>query len=187
MFIHRRSPESPKSPEMSDPGFLNFAYGSNMASRRLLARTPSAVPLGAACLPGFRLAWHKVGRDGSGKCDIVETGAAGDAVWGVVYRIAEAERPLLDLAEGLGQGYDYRALEVSLGDRIVHAGAYVATHIDAALQPFDWYRALVADGADEHGLPLAYRDALGRVLVRADPDAARDLVHRGLLRPRAAA
>lgn len=172
---------------MPDSGFLNFAYGSNMASRRLLARTPSAVPLGAARLPGFRLAWHKVGRDGSGKCDIVHTGAAADAVWGVVYRIADAERPLLDLAEGLGHGYDYRALEVLLGDRIVRAGAYVATHVDANLLPYDWYHALVTDGADEHGLPLAYREALNGVRVCVDPDAPRALAHRGLLRPRAAA
>jgi hypothetical protein len=35
--------------------FLCFAYGSNMLTRRLSARTPSAVPLATAYVDGYRL------------------------------------------------------------------------------------------------------------------------------------
>ncbi|MEO8278364.1 MAG: gamma-glutamylcyclotransferase family protein [Ideonella sp.] len=169
------------------PSFLNFAYGSNLSSRRLRARTPSATPLGSASLTGHRLAWHKVGRDGSAKCDIVETGAATDCVWGVVYRIDRAERHLLDQVEGLGQGYDYKEVEVMLGSQIVQTGAYVATHVDTRLLPFDWYLALVLDGAEEHDLPPAYCQALQLVRAKPDPDPARCDINRAHLRPRQAA
>lgn len=50
-----------------------FAYGSNMLTERLIARTPSARPVGTSLLPGHRLTFHKRGRDGSGKCDAFET------------------------------------------------------------------------------------------------------------------
>ena len=48
-----------------------FAYGSNMSSRRLRERMPGARAESRAILPCHRLAWHKIGKDGSGKCDIV--------------------------------------------------------------------------------------------------------------------
>ncbi|MDQ2928209.1 MAG: gamma-glutamylcyclotransferase, partial [Pseudomonadota bacterium] len=67
--------------------YINFAYGSNMCSRRLRERTPSARALGVGRLPGHKLAWHMAGGDGSAKCDIVETGREEDVVWGVLYEI----------------------------------------------------------------------------------------------------
>ena len=162
--------------------FVNFAYGSNMSSRRLRARTPSARAIGSALLAGHRLAWHKVGRDGSAKCDIVETGRAEDHVWGVLFEIAEAERCLLDMAEGLGHGYEFKLVSVRDGtlDRI--AGAYHATDIDPTLMPFDWYLALVLDGAREHGLPQAHVDAIAAVAAAVDPDPLRRASNLALLR-----
>ena len=85
--------------------FLYFAYGSNMLTRRLSARTPSAVPPATAYVDGYRLTFDKVSTDGSGKCDIEATRNAADRVWGVLFRIATAEAADLDDAEGLGQGY----------------------------------------------------------------------------------
>lgn len=153
--------------------FVNFAYGSNMSSRRLLARTPSASALGIARLAGYRLAWHKVGQDGSAKCDIVRTGTDDDHVWGVLYRIAVVDRAALDHAEGLGRGYDYRQIEVVASSGLVTAGVYVATHIDPTLRPFDWYWRHVVDGAAEHGLPHPYQQALRQVIAVADPHPSR--------------
>jgi hypothetical protein len=40
--------------------FLCFAYGSNMLTRRLAARTPSAVAVGTAYVEGYRLTFDKV-------------------------------------------------------------------------------------------------------------------------------
>jgi len=153
--------------------FINFAYGSNMSSLRLRARTPSARPIGIAQLAGHRLMWHKAGRDGSAKCDAFATGDARDVVWGVLYRIDLVERPQLDLAEGLGQGYDHKTVSVRAAAGWVSAGLYQATHIDSNLQPFDWYLAYVLRGAQEHGLPDSYLQQLAGVSAVVDVDGER--------------
>jgi len=88
--------------------FLYFAYGSNMLTRRLAARTPSAVPEGFGYIEYFRLAFDKPSRDGSGKATIEATGTATDRVYGVLFRIETGEEGALDRAEGLDKGYiDY--------------------------------------------------------------------------------
>lgn len=161
--------------------FINFAYGSNMSSRRLRARTPSARPIGVGHLLGHRLMWHKAGRDGSGKCDAFETGDAGHVIWGVLYRIDLSERVHLDLAEGLGHGYEHKTVQVHTAAGTVAAGVYQATHIDAALQPFDWYLAYVLHGAREHGLPDSYQRELARISAVVDADAERRAMNLAVL------
>jgi hypothetical protein len=155
------------------PSFVNFAYGSNMSSVRLRARTPSARPIGIGQLLGHRLMWHKAGRDGSAKCDVFETGDERHAVWGVLYEIDEIERVHLDQAEGLGHGYAHRTVAVQTAAGMVQAGVYQATHIDAGLRPYDWYLAYVLHGAREHALPDHYRRELARVAAVVDVDAQR--------------
>lgn len=136
--------------------FLNFAYGSNMLSARLRERVSSARPAGTACLAGFSLRWHKVSMDGSGKCNVVEDATPGACVWGVVFAIDCAQKDSLDKAEGLGNGYGIREVNVMLGGATLAAQAYVATRTDAAYLPYDWYKALVVAGAREHDLPPDY-------------------------------
>jgi hypothetical protein len=171
-----------KADPVSPPTFLNFAYGSNMSTRRIRARAPSARPIGIGSLAGHRLAWHKAGRDGSAKCDIMPSSRSGDFVWGVLYEIALHERPLLDEAEGLGRGYDHRIVEVVTDVGSVVAGAYNATHIDRGLRPFDWYLALVLDGALEHGLPAGYVAGIEAVATLIDPNPDRREINLELLR-----
>ena len=153
-----------------------------MSTRRLRDRAPSAKPLEIARLDGHRLAWHKVGRDGSAKCDIQKTGRPHDSVWGVLFAIAEGERPYLDRAEGLGRGYAYKMIRVLTSNmEAIEAGAYYATHIDASLRPFDWYLAFVLAGAREHGLPESYARGLNAIAAVVDPDAKRCKRNRELL------
>ncbi|MEM8882763.1 MAG: gamma-glutamylcyclotransferase family protein [Planctomycetota bacterium] len=140
-----------------------FAYGSNLSSRRLRARTPSARPVRVAALEGWSLRWHKRSLDGSGKCDIVPE--EGGTVWGVVYAIDLREKPRLDAAEGLGHGYEER--------RVEHGWTYVATDVDPSRMPYDWYKAFVVAGAREHGLPDAYVRGLEAVPARMDEDRER--------------
>jgi cation transport regulator ChaC len=175
------APDGQDEPEASS--FVNFAYGSNMSSRRLRARTPSARPIGIGQLAGYRLAWHMRGSDGSAKCDIVETGRPEDVVWGVLYEIAASEKALLDQAEGLGHAYDYKAVRVAhVEGRHIEAGAYVAIATDASLVPFDWYLGFVLAGAHEHGLPGDYAAALQALTTQIDPDAARREKNLAVLR-----
>lgn len=148
-----------------------FAYGSNMSTPRLRARVPSATVHGRARLPGHALRFHKSSEaDGSAKCDACETAAAADEVRGVVFRIDPAERESLDLAEGLGVGYERKRVAVHLeaGDT-VEAFTYYAVRIDPNLQPFLWYKEHVLRGAMEHGLPRSYIAAIRAVTARGDP------------------
>lgn len=159
------------------PGtFLYFAYGSNMSPPRLRAadRTPSAEWVGTARVAGYRLVFDKVGRDGSGKADCERTGAPTHVVHGVLFRIAHGDRPALDRAEGLGNGYDAIDIGVQTASGRLRALTYLATRKDATLAPFTWYMQHVLNGARQCGLPLAYVADIERVAAVRDLDAARE-------------
>lgn len=141
---------------MEPPHVVSFAYGSNMLTRRIIARCPSARALGRAELRGYELRWHKVSVDGSGKCDIIRTAAPDAVVLGVLYEIASNEKPALDRAEGKGSGYEEAEVEVWYKGLLISAVAYHATNTDPTRKPYTWYRALVAAGAREHGFPVSY-------------------------------
>ncbi len=151
-----------------------FAYGSNMSLARLRQRLPQARWLGPASLAGYQLRFHKVGQDGSGKCDAFHTGDDADLLHGVLYHIEPSEKRRLDQFEGLGRGYDEREVPVlapALGG--VSALTYVATLIDASLQPFGWYKQHVLVGAREAGLPANYINAIQRLPHAEDHDRDR--------------
>ena len=159
-----------------------FAYGSNMFTARLQERVRSAVAVGIGYLPGHVLRWHKRSRrDGSGKCDAETTGRNADVVWGVLFELDAAEKPELDRAEGLGDGYDERQVEVITDPGIVKAVAYIATAKDPSLRPYHWYKAFVVAGAREHALPQEYLQSLENAPSVLDPDLARAAENERLL------
>jgi hypothetical protein len=160
---------------------LNFAYGSNMLSRRLRERVPSARPLGPGVLLGYELRWHKVGKDGSGKCDVVQSKEPDARVLGVLYEIPASEKPKLDDAVGLGYGYDEKLVQVGTASGPVSAVIYYATKVDPAIVPYTWYKALVVAGAKEHSLSPAYISLLEATEAKADPDAGRAAKHFALV------
>lgn len=162
--------------------FLYFAYGSNMLTRRLQERTPSATKVSTGFVTGRRLAFHKVSKDGSGKCDIAATNAATDVVHGVLFDIFRSEKPDLDSAEGLGHGYKEKTITVRKVDGTqVSALVYIATAIDSAMRPYDWYKDFVAAGAEEHGLPRAYVGWIRTFRSQPDPDGNRRAENERLL------
>lgn len=160
-----------------------FAYGSNMHPLRLRRRTPSCTPLTVAKLTGHVLRFHKRGQDGSGKCNIFATGRALDHVIGVVYTLDVGEKPLLDLAEGLGGGYDEATLQVVAGETEHMVFCYRAqpSYIDDSLRPFAWYKALVLAGSQAHGLPTSYVEQIRAWSAIDDPDPARTARHLRIL------
>ena len=160
-------------PMCAAPTFFNFAYGSNMLIRRVQARVPSARAVGVAALAGHDLRWHKVGRDGSGKCDIVQTETAQAAVYGVVYEMRAIEKAALDKAEGLGSGYAEKKILLETGAGKLQAWVYYATDIEPSAVPYTWYKALVVAGAKQHFLPTDYISKLVAVAAKIDPDAER--------------
>lgn len=152
-----------------------FAYGSNMHPRRIGERLSGTRAVGVCALAGHALRFHKVGRDGSAKCDAHPTGNGADRVWGVLYELARAEEADLDRVEGLGVGY--RKAQVRLTDAHGEASAaftYHAIRIDATLRPFRWYKRHVLEGAREADLPARYVSAIARQPAVPDPCPARE-------------
>ncbi|MEM0953386.1 MAG: gamma-glutamylcyclotransferase family protein [Pseudomonadota bacterium] len=152
---------------------LYFAYGSNMSSRRLQQRILTVRSLGTAILHGHQLRFHKMGSDGSGKCDAYCTDVYDDVIHGVLFEIDDAGKATLDGIEGLGFGYDDKEVEVLHGGSEVRAVTYIATRIDEKRQPFAWYHQHVVVGAQEAELPEAYLRNILDVTVIDDPDPIR--------------
>ncbi|MCG6868740.1 MAG: gamma-glutamylcyclotransferase [Gammaproteobacteria bacterium] len=101
-----------------------FAYGSNLLPQRLRERAPSARLVGSGHVDGRTLRFHKLGGDGSGKCDCHATGDPNDRLWGAVYEMDAHEKPDLDAVEG--PGYTAIEVEVSLSSSRLTAYTYVA-------------------------------------------------------------
>lgn len=154
--------------------FLYFAYGSNMSARRLQARTPSATPIGAAELSGYKLVFDKWSRDGSAKADCEKTGDPTDIVFGGLYQINASERPALDKAEGLGNGYDAVEIVLKTKQGAVKALTYVATDKRPGLLPYIWYLQHVLSGAKEFGLPENYTTSVASLASQKDPNVTRE-------------
>ncbi|AZZ90602.1 gamma-glutamylcyclotransferase [Hahella sp. KA22] len=156
------------------PHFDYFAYGSNMSLLRLRGRTPSARFLCTGRLTGYQLRFHKVGKDGTAKCDIFHTGSYEDVVYGGLFKINAQDRHALDLAEGAGKGYDPTDLWITTeSGALVQALTYVATLTDVNLRPFDWYLEHVLRGAEALQLPRHYIESLRAIQPMADSDTDR--------------
>ena len=164
---------------MSD-SFYYLAYGSNLLPSRLKARTPSARPLGSVSIAGKRLAWHKIGVDDSGKCDMMD-GIEDDLIYGVIYRIAAEDLGALDEAEDLDVGYRAIELSLELDGESITARSYKAIVTDPALKPFRWYKQLVIAGARHFSLPQSYINGLEAVEAWADSNRGRAARHQALL------
>jgi gamma-glutamylcyclotransferase len=136
--------------------FLYFAYGSNMLTRRLRKRTPSAAAIGTGFVEGHRLSFDKVSTDGSGKCNIAPTNDPADRVYGVLFSIKIREAQKLDEAEGVGKGYHKSSVQVVSPTGVQVAVAYIADNTNSLLLPYDWYKDFVVRGAIEHKLPAVY-------------------------------
>ena len=160
---------------------LYFAYGSNMCLARLRKRVPSSVAKAVGYLARHRLVFNKPSTDGSGKGTIAFTGCDDDRVYGVVYEFADAERHLLDQAEGLGYGYNALSVPVQLPHGPIEAMTYIAILQDESLKPYHWYKAFVVQGARQNRLPPGYIKQLDAVVSTADPEPNRQAQNDAIL------
>jgi hypothetical protein len=150
-----------------------FAFGSNLASRRLRQRIPQASVHCVAILK------QQNDRGQSGKCDIDFTGDPEHLVYGVIYRMTRSEKEQLDIVEGAGFGYDHKTIEViALHGEVIEAFTYYALDIDHDQQPFHWYKEHVLRGALEHDFPPHYVEHIRSTASIDDHDPERH--HREL-------
>ncbi len=92
-------------------------------------------------------------------------------VFGVVFQILAREKPVLDQYEYLGKGYAEKSIAVVQSDgRSLAATTYYATHIDASLKPYHWYKEHVLRGAREHALPKQHIEAIAKIPSTMDPN-----------------
>lgn len=152
---------------------LYFAYGSNMLKKRISTRIPVKSRLGIGKLDGYKLAFHKASKDGSGKCDIVKS--QDGVVYGVLYEIDTIDKSVLDRIEGLHLGYNEMLVTIATETgESKKATTYFATKIDNTLKPYSWYLKHVLEGAIEANLPSVYISELKKIDTIKDPDSVRE-------------
>jgi cation transport regulator ChaC len=145
-----------------------FAYGSNMQAATLRGRRgiewTRALP---ARVGGWRFVCDKPPLlPGMGESFANLVPEEGAAVCGVLFELAAADFAHVELTEGVLIG-NYRRVEVVAetldGRETVTAATLVTDARDPRLAPSERYRALLVDGAREHGLPaewIAFLEAL---------------------------
>ena len=129
---------------------LYFAYGSNMSSRHVLERIPSAKIIGQAMLADYIWCCNKLGTDGTAKAKIMKEN--GSSVYGVLFSIKSKQWQRLDQIEN---GYRRIAVEVELQGEQKRAFTYQSELITNH-PPSEAYLSLIIDGLIEHRLPEAY-------------------------------
>jgi gamma-glutamylcyclotransferase len=71
-----------------------------MSLQRLRERLPGAEHLESHTLIFHDLRFHKIGQDGSGKCDALFTRNPDEVIMGVLYEISSSDKRTLDKIEG---------------------------------------------------------------------------------------
>jgi cation transport regulator ChaC len=144
-----------------------FAYGSNLLSEQMIART-GPIRNGderprIARLPNYRLVFNMRGEDGQIYANIV---TPGDGGLGVIYRCGPEA---LDKLDGFEQGYERQDVTV-IDDRGVELRAvvYIARpeRVTAEGRPSAAYLQKIVTGACQHGLPEEYLRTLEATAMR---------------------
>ena len=117
--------------------------------------------------------FHKRSKDGSGKCNVYKTQDKQDRVYGALFELSEKQKAILDGFEG--PGYDSVPVLIDSQSGKIKAQTYIAkpNNIEPSLNPFDWYKAFVVEGAKEVHLPGEYIHQLERVSSIEDLDRVR--------------
>ena len=156
---------------------LYFSYGSNMSSRRLKNRVESARVISSGILEKYKLMFHKISNDGSGKCDALFTDDVNDKIFGVIYSIHKKDLNKLDSVEGCGYGYEKKNVFIEkLNGETIEAFTYCADNITEGLKPYLWYKYHILHGAVENDLPYEYISFIDSVNADVDPDVNRATV-----------
>ena len=150
---------------------IYFAYGSNMNPGQMVNRCPESRTIGVARLVDYRLTFPRRSSHWNGASAGIEP-SAGSAVYGVLYDVSDNDLPVLNHHEGYDpQGpvtqnahilREVTVLRVG-GSEPVRALAYFAVPDGTGVPPSKPYMQALIDGAEYHGLPLAYIAALERV------------------------
>ena len=146
--------------------FDYFAYASNMAPNVITRLCPRHNYLGVAHLADHRLAFTRRSmKTGTGVADIVQ--AAGETVWGALYRIDDNELTAIDRKEGHDWAYTRVMLPVRLGGGPERAAVTYTVRSKEPTQvpPSREYLDLVIAAARERRLPGPYIEQIEAIRV----------------------
>lgn len=166
---------------MKNKELIYFAYGSNMAKKRLIARVGAIPILGIAELKDYQLRFNKSGADGSGKCNIMANNH--HSVWGVLFVMSAEQKAILDVFEGVGHGYNAVNMQVLHNGKPLTVFVYEALHKarEESAMPYSWYKDFVSVGAKENNLPISYQESINAVVAIEDEDKQRHLENTTIL------
>ena len=160
-------------PQLAEAKHLVFAYGSLLHPQDARRTAPKAVWRGRALLPAHRLAltWYSPARDG-GVADAAPDARRG--VWGGVYEVGPHGLARLDAREGHPAIYRRESVTVWLDGKPeapVEAWVYRVVHREEEAVPASAaYKAIIAEGARQRKLPMAYiRNVINRLPVERRP------------------
>jgi len=121
---------------------LYFAYGMNTNVEQMAVRCPTAVPMGKAILPDYRLEFKSY-------ATIVPS--PGDIVEGVLWTITPADEASLDLLEGYPEFYHKKQVTVHQDINYI-AMTYIMNPREHGHAPSLGYYSMVSKGYQKFGL-----------------------------------
>jgi gamma-glutamylcyclotransferase len=122
---------------------LYFAYGMNTNLEEMAYRCPSAVPLGKAVLPGYRLEFKSFATIVPNPIETVE---------GVLWTITDSDESALDMLEGYPEFYDKKTVSVEHDNQSYIAMTYLMGPRENGHAPSDGYYSMVSEGYQSFGL-----------------------------------
>ncbi|XP_044743463.1 gamma-glutamylcyclotransferase-like [Chrysoperla carnea] len=154
--------------------FLYFAYGSNLLSKRIHLKNPSAVRKCVGKLKDYRLDFmHYSNRWKGAAATIVPT--PGHTVWGAIWELDDSHLASLDHQEGVHQNMYFRFdanIETTEGN-LITCKTYQQTESPELLnegeslpldrRPSELYKSVILEGAVESGLPNDYIEQLRKI------------------------
>jgi AIG2-like family len=150
-----------------------FTYGSDMSGLRNPAWREKVAAVRPGYLRGYRLAFNKLGRDGTAEANIVpEPANRGSEVWGVCHLLPVEAFAVLDQEHGVTESRDRRtsAAVIDNGGEIIDAQVYydapldnVITQPSLHLTPAPEYLALMIEAARSQRFPEEYIQEIERL------------------------
>lgn len=164
--------------------FYFFSYGSNMLYERIKERVETVEFICKYELKGYRLLFNKRSKDGSRKANIQKTSVDNDSVWGVIQKIALADKPKLDKYEGLGNGYVYMNFNEWVDDEYRTIHSYIALETEYLNEgaPYEWYLKFIMAGAIQNSFPSEYIAQLKRIDSISDMNEKRRVNNERILK-----
>lgn len=149
---------------------LMFVTGGLLDAATFESRCVAPEPVGAARLPGWRLAFHGHSETWDGGED-TPVPAPGRELWGMVYRLKPRDLDQLDYFQGVrldGRGayFHYPADALAEDGRSLPVLFYRKDVLGPETPPSAEYLARIVAGAQAHRLPLGFVRDLAAVPTR---------------------